>query len=103
MHWAVPVVVPWRCALLTLHQLHEDGDPGPLLDGPVQGHHAGARHGRARRQLLGTEMFHLHLRKQVGTEQILGWTLTQLSLSGVTAEAQDGLIWLDCLGGVFQT
>lgn len=50
--------------LLTLHELHEDGDPGTLLDGAVQGHHAGARHGRARRQLLGTEVFHLHLQEQ---------------------------------------
>lgn len=53
-----------RCPLLTLHQLHEDGDPGALLDSTVQGHHAGARHSRARRQLLGTEMFHLHLQKE---------------------------------------
>lgn len=105
MHWAVPVVHPWCCPLLTFHQLHEDGDPGALLDSPIEGHHAGAGHGRARRQLLGTEVFHLHLQKQGGTEHILGWILTQLSLSGgcVTAEAQDGLIGLDCLGGVFQT
>lgn len=82
VHWTVPVVLPWCCPLLTLHQLHEDGHPGALLDGAVQGDHAGARHGRARRQLLGTEVFHLHLRKQGGTERFLGWSLMQLSLSG---------------------